>query len=343
MVRDDSPQRLRHGVFLVGEALALGVSRDRLRCNDFQRVGRGLYAWSRTQISEYLLAAALCRQYPGAVVSHDSAGRLWGMPMEHSRDAWRPGMPIHLMAPPGRRMRSTELITWHYGGLDDDDVVHVDGTRGYGGWVPNDEKHRYILRVTSRSRTWFDLTRSLPLDWAVAQADHLLRIPREQFERRTRPYATRESLEHLLRRCRGRAGAKRGRKILSFARVGADSPAETRCRLAFRFGRLPEPELNARHLADDGSVVAQTDFTFRKFGVVVEYDGAVHFEGDAAQRGQRRTIRLRGLGLIDLHLFRDDLPRPIPGESDESVMRRLATCPAVTVVAEELRRQGWRR
>lgn len=51
---------------------------------------------------------------------------------------------------------------------------------------------------------------------------------------------------------------------------------ESKARLAFAEGALPEPELNVDILDDDGNWIARGDFVWREARVVVEYEGDVH-------------------------------------------------------------------
>jgi very-short-patch-repair endonuclease len=51
---------------------------------------------------------------------------------------------------------------------------------------------------------------------------------------------------------------------------------ESRARLAFADGGLPEPELNADIVDDAGNWIARGDFVWREARVVVEYEGDVH-------------------------------------------------------------------
>ncbi|HEU4668107.1 MAG TPA: hypothetical protein VFS79_10625 [Arthrobacter sp.] len=108
-------------------------------------------------------------------------------------------------------------------------------------------------------------------------ADHLLRIPRPDFEGRTQPYATREDLEDMLDRHKGTPGIRKARVALDRARVGSDSAPETRLRLALEDAGLPEPLLNVPTELGAG-VVRQPDLSYPEQKVAVEYDGEGHSE-----------------------------------------------------------------
>jgi hypothetical protein len=108
-------------------------------------------------------------------------------------------------------------------------------------------------------------------------ADHLLRIPRPDFEGRAEPYATIEDLADMLDRHKGTPGIRKARLALEQARVGADSAPETRLRLALEYAGLPEPELNVPMELGAG-VVRQPDLAYPEHRVAVEYEGEGHSE-----------------------------------------------------------------
>ncbi len=100
------------------------------------------------------------------------------------------------------------------------------------------------LWITTRVRTWLDCARLMSVDELVVVADHLVRVPREAFEGRSEPYATMPELAAMLDRHKGTPGIVKAREALRLARVGSDSPQETKVRLACGRAGLPEPEIN---------------------------------------------------------------------------------------------------
>ncbi|WP_406633461.1 endonuclease domain-containing protein [Pseudarthrobacter quantipunctorum] len=108
-------------------------------------------------------------------------------------------------------------------------------------------------------------------------ADHLLRIPRPDFEGRSKPHAARDDLEEMLDRHKGTPGIRKARVALDRARVGSDSAPETRLRLALEDAGLPEPLLNVPTQLH-AAVVRQPDLSYPKQKVAVEYDGEGHSE-----------------------------------------------------------------
>ncbi|WP_258805187.1 hypothetical protein [Pseudarthrobacter sp. NS4] len=110
-------------------------------------------------------------------------------------------------------------------------------------------------------------------------ADHLLRVPRPDFEARCEPYATRADLEDMLDRHKGTPGIQKARLALELARIGSDSAPETRLRLALEDAGLPEPELNVPTELSVG-VVRQPDLRYLERKVAVEYEGEGHSEAE---------------------------------------------------------------
>ena len=59
-------------------------------------------------------------------------------------------------------------------------------------------------------------------------------------------------------------------------RQGAESRPETLVRLAIADAGLPEPEVNVNVYAADGTFIGRGDLLYRRYRVVVEYDGEQH-------------------------------------------------------------------
>lgn len=122
-----------------------------------------------------------------------------------------------------------------------------------------------------------DCSRKMSIEELTVVADHLLRIPRPDFEGRSGPHATREDLEEMLDRHKGTPGIRKARVAVDRSRVGADSAQETRLRLALEDAGLPEPLLNM--VRDLGSgVFRQPDLSYPEQKVAVEYDCEGHSE-----------------------------------------------------------------
>lgn len=123
----------------------------------------------------------------------------------------------------------------------------------------------------------------MDIDEITVVADHLLRIPRPEFEGRSAPYCTVDDLEEMLDRHWGTPGIRKARLALEQACVGADSAPETRLRLALDRAGLPTAEVNVPTELGPG-VVRQSDVTYREWRVAVEYDGEGHSDPEQIVR-----------------------------------------------------------
>lgn len=156
------------------------------------------------------------------------------------------------------------------------------------------------LRVTSPLRTCWDLAQWCDLGEAVALVDALLGkgvVKPAELER----YALDRS---------GRRGGKRFVRMVGLADPGAESPPESRTRVALVLAGLPRPVV--QHVVEDrGRFVARVDLAWPEYRVAVECDGVWHGETAQFHRDRQRLNRLVGQDWIILHLtaqrLRDDL------------------------------------
>lgn len=224
--RSPLPQSLAP-VFTVAEARAVGVSAQRLRAPDVRRLSRGVYARTGMDVTILDLARAFCSDASDVVVCGPTAAGLLGMPLPFRHLARETGL-LDLAA--RTRRRDAPYVRWHQlGALDAHDVLETGG-----------------VRVTTRVRTWGDLSTALELDELTSVADHLVRHPRFRFEGRRRPYATLDELRGSVENRPGKRGNEALRAALDQARVGSDSPAETMLRLHLVRAGLPEPRSTSR-------------------------------------------------------------------------------------------------
>jgi very-short-patch-repair endonuclease len=198
-----------------------------------------------------------------SAASHATAFTLWSFPgfLPGAEDAI-----IHISRPDTMAMPRRAGVRGHRGQFFDDEIVNLNG-----------------LLITSRTRTWLDCARKMSIDELTVVADHLLRIPRPEFESRSEPYATPEDLADMLDRHKGTPGIRKARLALEQARTGSDSAPETRLRLALERGGLPEPQLNVPVELGAG-VVRQPDLAYPEENVAVEYDGEGHSEVEQVVR-----------------------------------------------------------
>ena len=170
------PPPLAEAPFTFGSARASGVTLDRLRRKDVVNVGRGLYRPADWDFDLEGAARALSTASPGAWISHVTAARL-------RRQVLPPWLAdsteLHLSKPRALPSVRRKGIFGHTVVAREDEIELVDG-----------------IRLSTRSRTWLDLARVLPLDDLVSMGDELIRVPRVDFEARTRPYDTLRDCAH---------------------------------------------------------------------------------------------------------------------------------------------------
>jgi hypothetical protein len=198
--------------------------------------------------------AAVLAHGPHAVLSHRSAGQLWGL-CPRSRIAPE-------VACPGSK-RTKRGIVVHRGSLPGDEVVRVRG-----------------IRVTSVPRTMFDLAGML------TERD----VERAWNEMEVREYTDRLSVPHLLERYPGRKGSLllgrlATRKTLPVGITRNDLEEAFRA-LVDRFG-LPRPRLNV-HIALRGRFY-EVDCFWEEQRVAIELDGGgAHGTTRAFQKDRER-------------------------------------------------------
>ncbi|MFP3578714.1 MULTISPECIES: hypothetical protein [unclassified Arthrobacter] len=255
------PANLAMKPFIVQEALDAGVTAGRLRYRDLASPSRQI---RMPRIVDDLTVADRARPLtlvtPFSAASHATAFLLWEFP------GFLPGShetSIHISRPDTMGRPRRKGVTAHKGQFFADEITTLNG-----------------LFVTSRARTWLDCSRKMDIDEITVVADHLLRVPRLEFENRSEPYCTMDDLEEMLDRHWGTPGIRKARLALEQAVVGADSAPETRLRLALGRAGLPTPEVNVRTVLSPG-VVRQPDLGYREWRVGVEYEGEGH--SDPAQ------------------------------------------------------------
>jgi hypothetical protein len=104
----------------------------------------------------------------------------------------------------------------------------------------------------------------------------------------------------------GRWGATRARRALGLCDRRSQSPPESWVRVACALAGLPTPvpqfEVHA-----DGAWLAQVDLAWPEHRVVVEYEGAYHFDGLQIIKDDRRYERLTAAGWTVIRLAAHDL------------------------------------
>jgi very-short-patch-repair endonuclease len=152
------------------------------------------------------------------------------------------------------------------------------------------------LRCLRPVRAVADLLRRLPLAEAVVVCDAVQRAA----------LATEQSLSEELDRHAGLRGIVQARRVLTLADARAESPPESRLRLALVLdGLRPVPQYEIRV---DGRLVARVDLALPELRIAIEYDGReVHEREDVFVRDRQRQNELVRAGWVVLRFTAADL------------------------------------
>jgi hypothetical protein len=200
-----------------------------------------------------------------AVLSHDSAAVLWGLPLyRHVPRA------VHTTIPNGKHVPSRAGLRRHTDSLPEGDITTLDG-----------------YRVTTLERTVFDLARTLSVEAAVAAADAAMR--RVAFVNSVYDEEAAEQWhERMLARgahAIGVRGVRQVVEVISVADGRAESPAES-------VGRLQLIRLGFRRIrlqvvipGPDGRVF-RVDIEVEDADALLEIDGIGKYKDDALRSGR---------------------------------------------------------
>lgn len=259
--------RLQHGVVGRKELLALGMGRGaievRVERGTLHEVHRGVYVVGVRRISRRgRWMAAVIAGGPGAVLSHGSAGLLWGLVP--------PGASLaEITCADGGRARRPGIRA-HRGAVAEDERTTVDG-------IPSTSPFRTILDLAGELKG-----RQLERAWNEMQVRRL---------------TDRLSLDELLTRHRGRRGIAVLRELVR----STQPEGITRNELEERFvgfldaHGLPRPRLNAP-LRVRGRFI-EVDCLWEQERLAVELDGyQVHGTPRAFQGDRKRDRELLAEG-----------------------------------------------
>lgn len=280
------PLPLAAAPFTFSSAMASGVPLSRLRRKDVVNVGRGLYRPAAWDFDLEGAARVLSAASPGAWISHVTAARLRCQVLP----PWLADTTeLHLSKPRSLPSVRRKGVFGHTVLAREDEIELVDG-----------------IRLSTRSRTWLDLARVLPLHDLVSMGDQLVRIPRVDFEGRTEPYDTIAGLRMLVGRHPNLQGIVRAREALDLMRVGADSAPESLLRLAIADAGLPEPGLQVPLRAGD-TRSPSADLGYRHRRLAIQYDGGHHLGEAQILSDRRRDKAFESAGWTVLVFDKDDL------------------------------------
>lgn len=247
-----------------------------LRRGDLSRLRPGAYLPAaaalvdQAQRHRLLITATLESLRRPAVVSHQSAAVLLGMPL-WGVDLGR----VHVTRRPPASSEVGRHLRCHVARLADDEVVTVAG-------VP----------VTSSARTALDLARTLPGEPAVVALDAALRLR----------LVHRPELDRLLEGVVGTPGSRAAARATRFADGSSESVGESRSRLLLHRLGLAPSTLQWDVRSPTGRLLGRADFGLEQERVVGEFDGRVKYgrllrpgqdPGDVVFEEKRREDALR--------------------------------------------------
>ena len=313
MRRAPLPLHLTTGSFSLRAADKAGVTRTRTAARDLVTVSRGI----RVPAGSAGAGPAALRAYTDldddSILSLGSAARLWSAPLPGwLEEDWR----IHLARRRGRSTPRRVNVVGHQLALLPDEVVKLDG-----------------VRLTSPARTWLDLASVLSIDDLVVAGDSMVCEHGPEFPVPREALCSIEDLRCMIERHGGSRGVRKARSAVELIRVGADSPPETRLRLALIRAGLPEPVLNHVVWGEDlwggpGSPVLWPDAAYPQWRIALQYEGAHHNGEDQYLRDIRRADTAARSGWLEVRLSRLDLAGGHPA--------------AVLKVRSALESRGWR-
>jgi very-short-patch-repair endonuclease/predicted transcriptional regulator of viral defense system len=275
--------RRQMALLTLGQALESGYSlrqvQQRCEAGSWERIHAGVYRVAGAPDSwEQRVLAACLGAGEGAVASHRSAARLWGI-----GDAGRPQVELSVRADRYHRLRGV--------------TVHRSSDLEAG-----DATERLRIPVTTPARTLVDLG-------AVQGVRSVERALDAALSRRLVTLASLHAALYSVAR-RGRRGAGILRALLearSPAAGLAESVLEARMLRICGEQRLPEPACQY-HVRTGERLVARVDFAYPRERLALEVDGyESHASLDAFRHDRRRQNELVGLGWTVLRFTWDDV------------------------------------
>jgi hypothetical protein len=259
---------------------------SRLRASDLQRPFTGVRAIGL----DLTVLLERCQAYeplprPGEAFSHETAARLYGLPLPDDRVE---PLPIEVTSPPGVARARSNGVRGHVASVALPLVVHAG------------------LPLVAAAYVWCQLAGGLPVSDLVAVGDAIVTGKRRGSRRET-PLATIFELSEAARAWGSRRGARALANALTWVRVGAESRPETHLRLLLVDAGLPEPVPNNPTVLAGGEVL-HPDLKYPQWRIVFEYQGDRHrTDRGRWQEDIRRKRAFEGAGWRVIEVTSDDL------------------------------------
>lgn len=238
--------------FDTGEGLARGLSAKRLRGADLVAPVRGvrLVQAEAKSLRQWCAALELHLSRSGVAFSHSTAAQLWGLPLPRRLEF---PSPVHVMVWAGGYPPRVHGVVGHRARV-------APVTSLLGGLV-----------LVGAADAWCQLATQLSERELVQSGDRLIGRPA--------PLTTVAELDAAIARYGSRRGCRALKQARVLLRAGSESPKESSLRLDVISAGFPEPEPNGLISLRSGRAT-HGDLVFRKWQVLLEYDGAHHREND---------------------------------------------------------------
>jgi hypothetical protein len=262
------------GVFVGSHAIAAGLlTRRQLRERSYRRLVHGVYADPSLEVDHRLRCTGVALLLPrGAAIAGQSAAAWHGAPFAGVRD------PVSVVRPPAVLWKGPREVRVHQADLAGEDLTCVDD-----------------VRVTSAARTAWDVAALEPLGTAVAALDAMVRAGA----------VTEAQLAVLVANGAGRWGVVRVRRAFGLVDPRADSPPESRVRVALTLAGLAPVVQHV--VVEQGRFLGKVDAAWPAQRVALEYDGAHHVEGTQVELDDVRYADLEAAGWLVVRVTVADL------------------------------------
>ncbi|QDQ96213.1 DUF559 domain-containing protein [Tomitella fengzijianii] len=276
------------GPFRARDAIVQGTVTEHYVRRKCTRVLPGVYVRRGTELTAVRSAYAVALWSQGRfVLSGHTAAALWGAKWIGPADRPACNARSKICAPDG--------VDVYYERLAGEDV---------GSMLDN--------QVTLPVRTSFDLARRLPRLRAVAAVDAMYQTK----------LVTKDHLREYARSRNGARGIRRVREVIELSDEGAESPQETRTRVAVIDAGLPRPAAQ-RYITDSrGVVIGRVDLCWEEWRVIVEYDGDGHCTREQLARDIKRYNAFADAGWAVIRVKSDMLREGAPRRALMAQIRR---------------------
>ena len=258
-------RRYLGGLFIGSHAVSEGMlSKRQLERGPFRRILHNVYAEiGRPDDHQLKARAAALLMPPDGAIAGRSAAAWFGAPYAAATD------PVLVVVPPGSPWRGPRGVQVHRSELRPDEV-----------WTTDDD-----VRVTTAQRTAWEIATMEPTLTAVAFIDGMLHVGQECDDGLTGAALAAEILGR-----RGQWRSSRAGRVLTLVDGRAMSPPESRVRVACHLAGLPLP-IPQFEVVEDGVFLGQVDLAWPEAKLIVEYEGAYHFDGLQIRKDDRRYER----------------------------------------------------